>query len=55
MTETRAYDAVIIGAGVIGCAIALDLGFAESASFTRAFARHFGVTPGRYRTREKER
>jgi len=36
-------------------AIALDLGFAESASFTRAFARHFGVTPGRYRTREKER
>jgi len=33
-------------------AIALDLGFAESASFTRAFARHFGVTPGRYRTRE---
>jgi sarcosine oxidase subunit beta len=25
MTETRAYDAVIIGAGVIGCAIALDL------------------------------
>ncbi len=30
-------------------AIALDVGFAESASFTRAFARHFGVTPGRYR------
>jgi sarcosine oxidase subunit beta len=25
MSETRAYDAVIIGAGVIGCAIALDL------------------------------
>lgn len=30
-------------------AIALDVGFAESASFTRAFARHFGVSPGRYR------
>jgi AraC-like DNA-binding protein len=30
-------------------AIALDAGFAESASFTRAFARHFGVSPGRYR------
>lgn len=29
--------------------IALDVGFAESASFTRAFARHFGVSPGRYR------
>jgi AraC-like DNA-binding protein len=30
-------------------AVALDVGFAESASFTRAFARHFGVSPGRYR------
>ncbi|MBU6396453.1 MAG: helix-turn-helix transcriptional regulator [Sphingomonadales bacterium] len=34
-------------------AIALDVGFAESASFTRAFARHFGVSPGRYRRTEK--
>ncbi|MFM9935039.1 MAG: NAD(P)/FAD-dependent oxidoreductase, partial [Novosphingobium sp.] len=25
MAETRAYDAVVIGAGIIGCAIALDL------------------------------
>lgn len=33
-------------------AIALAVGFAESASFTRSFARHFGVTPGRYRSRE---
>jgi len=33
-------------------AIALAVGFAESASFTRAFARHFGTTPGRYRTHE---
>jgi AraC-like DNA-binding protein len=33
-------------------AIALDVGFAESASFTRAFTRHFGVSPGRYRKRE---
>ncbi|MBX9662066.1 AraC family transcriptional regulator [Novosphingobium sp.] len=33
-------------------AIALDVGFAESASFTRAFARHFGVSPGRYRKGE---
>ncbi len=33
-------------------AIALDVGFAESASFTRAFARHFGVSPGRYRKRD---
>jgi len=30
-------------------AVALDVGFAESASFTRAFGRHFGVSPGRYR------
>lgn len=36
-------------------AIALDVGFAESASFTRAFARHFGIPPGRYRTREAAR
>ena len=33
-------------------AVALDVGFAESASFTRAFARHFGVSPGRYRKGE---
>ncbi len=33
-------------------AIALDVGFAESASFTRAFVRHCGITPARYRTRE---
>lgn len=33
--------------------IALDVGFAESASFTRAFARHFGVSPGRYRKGER--
>ena len=33
-------------------AIALDVGFAESASFTRAFARHFGVSPARYRKRD---
>ena len=36
-------------------AIALAAGFAESASFTRAFTRHFGVSPGRYRTREAPR
>lgn len=35
--------------------IALDVGFAESASFTRAFARHFGVSPGRYRKGETPR
>jgi AraC-like DNA-binding protein len=28
------------------------VGFAESASFTRAFVRHFSVSPGRYRKRE---
>ncbi len=33
--------------------IALDVGFAESASFTRAFARHFGIPPGRYRSEKK--
>lgn len=32
--------------------IALDVGFAESASFTRSFARRFGVSPGRYRKLE---
>jgi AraC-like DNA-binding protein len=36
-------------------AIALDVGFAESASFTRAFVRHFGVSPGRYRKGETPR
>lgn len=35
--------------------IALDVGFAESASFTRAFVRHFGVSPGRYRKREDQK
>jgi AraC-like DNA-binding protein len=30
-------------------AVALAAGFAESASFTRAFVRHFGISPGRYR------
>ena len=30
-------------------AIALAVGFAESASFTRSFARRFGISPGRYR------
>ena len=33
-------------------AIALAVGFAESASFTRSFARRFGVSPGRYRKLE---
>ena len=33
-------------------AIALAVGFAESASFTRSFARHFGMSPGRYRAQE---
>jgi AraC family transcriptional regulator len=29
--------------------IALDAGFADQSHFTRAFRRHSGVTPGRYR------
>ncbi len=29
--------------------IALSVGFAESASFVRSFARHYGLTPKRYR------
>ncbi|MBU0557127.1 MAG: AraC family transcriptional regulator [Alphaproteobacteria bacterium] len=29
--------------------IALAIGFSESASFTRSFAKYFGVTPSRYR------
>lgn len=29
--------------------IALSVGFSESASFVRSFARHFGTTPKRYR------
>jgi AraC family transcriptional regulator len=29
--------------------IALEAGFADQSHFTRAFRRHFGVTPGRYR------
>ncbi|WP_226016944.1 AraC family transcriptional regulator [Novosphingobium sp. FKTRR1] len=29
--------------------IALAVGFSESASFIRSFARHFGLPPGRYR------
>ena len=33
-------------------AIALAVGFAESASFTRSFARRFGISPGRYRALE---
>lgn len=32
-------------------AIALDLGFSESAAFVRSFTRHFGTSPGRYRRR----
>jgi AraC family transcriptional regulator len=31
-------------------AIAVDAGFADQSHFTRAFKRHAGVTPGRYRT-----
>jgi len=34
-------------------AIAFTLGFAESASFVRSFTRHFGISPGRYRRRQK--
>lgn len=30
-------------------AIALALGFSESAAFVRSFTRHFGTSPGRYR------
>lgn len=30
--------------------IALAVGFSESASFVRSFARHFGTTPGRFRS-----
>ena len=30
--------------------IALAVGYSESASFIRAFARHFGTTPLRYRS-----
>jgi AraC family transcriptional regulator len=29
--------------------VALDAGFADQSHFTRAFRRHHGVTPGRYR------
>jgi AraC family transcriptional regulator len=29
--------------------LALDAGFADQSHFTRAFRRHLGVTPGRYR------
>jgi AraC family transcriptional regulator len=29
--------------------IALDAGFADQSHFTRAFRRHHGVTPARYR------
>lgn len=32
-------------------AIALALGFSESAAFVRSFTRHFGTSPGRYRRR----
>lgn len=35
-------------------AIALDVGFAESASFTRSFARRFGLSPGRYRALQSD-
>jgi AraC family transcriptional regulator len=31
--------------------IAVEAGFAGQSHFTRAFRRHFGVTPGRYRAR----
>ncbi|MBB3859514.1 AraC-like DNA-binding protein [Novosphingobium hassiacum] len=34
-------------------AIALALGFSESAAFVRSFTRHFGTPPGRYRRRIK--
>jgi len=34
--------------------IALAVGFAESASFTRSFARRFGISPGRYRALEAD-
>lgn len=30
-------------------AIALALGYSESAAFVRSFSRHFGQSPGRYR------
>lgn len=30
-------------------AIALSIGFSESAAFVRSFTRHFGISPGRYR------
>lgn len=30
-------------------AVALDSGFADQSQFTRAFRRHFGVTPGQFR------
>jgi AraC-like DNA-binding protein len=30
--------------------IALSVGFAESASFVRSFKRHFGTTPGKFRS-----
>lgn len=32
-------------------AIAAEVGFADAASFSRAFKRHTGLTPGRYRQR----
>lgn len=32
-------------------AIALALGFSESAAFVRSFTRHYGISPGRYRRR----
>ena len=30
--------------------VASEMGFADQAHFTRAFASAFGLTPGRYRT-----
>jgi AraC family transcriptional regulator len=35
--------------------IALDAGFADQSHFTRAFRRHHGLTPGRYRERMSAR
>ncbi len=41
--------AQIVSTDVALARIALDAGFADQSHFTRAFRRHHGVTPGRYR------
>ena len=39
-----------LAAGTRPADVAADLGFADQSHFTRAFVRHFGLPPGRYRS-----